>query len=62
MPPCGNAYELFCIAMASEGVLDLSNTLLRCEPCKMYNLTQLKSLLNKISSLFLVYFNTRKSS
>jgi len=49
--------------MATEHVLDLSNTVLRCEPCKFYSLTQLKCLLNKIggliSGLFLVHFNTR---
>ena len=45
--------------MTSEDVLDLSNTVLRCEPCKIYNITQLQCLLNKISGLFLVHFNTR---
>jgi len=38
--------------VATEDVLDLSNTLLRCEPCNMYNLTQLECLLNKISGYF----------
>jgi len=28
MSQSGNAYELFCIAMPTEDVLDLSNTLL----------------------------------
>jgi len=45
--------------MATEDVLDLSNTLLRCELCKFFNLTQLQCLLNKISGLFLVHFDTR---
>jgi len=45
--------------MTTEDVLDLSNTVLRCEPCKFYNLTQLQCLRNKISGLFLVHFNTR---
>jgi len=45
--------------MATENVLDLSNTVLRCEPCKFYTLTQLQGLLNKISDLFLVHFNAR---
>jgi len=44
-------YKLFCIAMATKVALDLSNTVLRCEPCKIYNLTQLQCLLNKISGL-----------
>ena len=35
------------------------NTVLRCEPCKFYNLTQLQCLCNKTSGLFLVHFNTR---
>ena len=32
------------IAMTTEDVLDLSNTVLRWEPCKFYNLTQLQSM------------------
>jgi len=45
--------------MATEDVLDLSNAVLRCEPCKFYSLTQLQCLLNKINGLFSVHFNTR---
>ena len=45
--------------MATEDVLDLSNTVLRCEPCKFYNLTQLHCLFKKISGLLRVHFNTR---
>ena len=45
--------------MTTEDVLDLSNTVLRCEPCKFYNSIQLQCLCNKTSGLFLVHFNTR---
>jgi len=45
--------------MTTEDVSNLSNTVLRCEPCKFYNLTQLQCLRNKISGLFLVHFYTR---
>jgi len=45
--------------MTTEDVFDLSNTVLRCEPCKFYNLTQLQCLRNKTSGLFLLHFNTR---
>jgi len=45
--------------MTTEDVLDLSNTVLSCEPCKFHILTQLQCLLNKISGLFLVHFDTR---
>jgi len=51
--------QIIRIAMATEDVLDLSNTVLRCEPCKICNLTQLQCLLNKISGIFPVHFNTR---
>jgi len=44
--------------VATEDGIDLSNTALRCESCKIYNLTQLQCLLNKISDLYLVHFNT----
>jgi len=45
--------------MTTEDVLDLSNTVLRCQPCKFYNLLQLQCLRNNISGLFLVHFHTR---